>query len=53
MGIVIELEGFWSVLTERGVVVLLLQVLLMAVAAVTAALIHRRSHKVLTQSLAH
>jgi small-conductance mechanosensitive channel len=51
MSIVAELGGFWSALTERGVVVLLLQVLLMAVAATTAALIHRRSHKVLTQSL--
>ena len=52
MGIVTELEGVWSVLTERGVAVLLLQVLLMAVAAAAAFLIHRYSHRMLTLRLA-
>jgi small-conductance mechanosensitive channel len=51
MDIVTELEGFWSAVTARGVEVLLLQVLLMVVAAAAAVLIHRRSHKVLTQRL--
>jgi hypothetical protein len=46
MGIVTDLEGFWSALTDRGIVVLL-----MAVAAASAALIHRRSQKLLSESL--
>ena len=51
MDIVTELEGFWGALIARGIEVLLLQVLLLAIAAVTAALIHRRSHMVLSQRL--
>jgi len=52
MEIITELEGLWGhVHSERGLIVLLLQLLLMAGAVAAAFLIHRYSHRTLTQRL--
>ncbi|MGD8312552.1 MAG: mechanosensitive ion channel [Gammaproteobacteria bacterium] len=50
MDIMTELKGILDALTERGGTVLL-QLLLTGVAVAAAVLIHRRTHKVLTQRL--